>query len=169
MTDEVAAPVLRNNYQQTLAISLAERRGVAELGSQRLMRSWRRGPARPRGRVPAGRRGLASAARGEALTRPEIAVLLAYAKIALLRRISKPTSRTIPISARELVRYFPLELRERFADAIKKHRLRREIIATELANAIINRGGPTLVAARDRTGATRRRPAPMQRCATASG
>src|SRR6185503_10458129 len=57
--------------------------------------------------------------------------------------------------SRELFRYFPGKMRERFAAEIEGHRLRREIIATQLANSLINRGGPTLlVAARDRTGAT---------------
>ena len=60
-----------------------------------------------------------------------------------------------PYLARELFRYFPEPMRERFADEIEAHRLRREIIATQLANSLINRGGPTLlVAARDRTGAS---------------
>ncbi len=59
MTDEVAALVLRNNYQQTLAISLAERRGLEDLGfQQRLMQTLeKRQTARPRGRVPARRHG----------------------------------------------------------------------------------------------------------------
>jgi glutamate dehydrogenase len=53
-----------------------------------------------------------------------------------------------------LERYFPAEMRERFPDAVATHRLRREIIATQLANAIINRGGPTIVTRLvDQTGA----------------
>ena len=59
-----------------------------------------------------------------------------------------------PYLGKELERYFPAEMRERFPDAIASHRLRREIIATQLANAIINRGGPTIVARLvDQTGA----------------
>src|SRR5690606_11714950 len=59
-----------------------------------------------------------------------------------------------PYLASELFRYFPERMRNRYAAEIEGHRLRREIIATQLANSIINRGGPTvLVAARDRTGA----------------
>jgi glutamate dehydrogenase len=50
-----------------------------------------------------------------------------------------------PYLAHELIRYFPALLQERFPDAIATHRLRREIIATQLANAIINRGGPAIV------------------------
>ena len=87
MTDEVAALVLRNNYLQTLAISLAERRGLEDLGfQQRLMQiAGAARPARPRGRVPARRRwsSPSAAAARSALTRPELAVLLAYAKLAL--------------------------------------------------------------------------------------
>ena len=59
-----------------------------------------------------------------------------------------------PYLGKELERYFPDAMRERFPDAIASHRLRREIIATQLANAIINRGGPTMVARLvDQTGA----------------
>ena len=73
-------------------------------------------------------------------------MLLAYAKLALHDELlDEPRCRTIPISARELERYFPARMRERFPDAIATHRLRREIIATQLANAIVNRGGPTIV------------------------
>jgi glutamate dehydrogenase len=60
-----------------------------------------------------------------------------------------------PYLARELFRYFPKAMRKRFAAEIESHRLRRDIIATQLANSLVNRGGPTLlVAARDRTGAS---------------
>ena len=50
-----------------------------------------------------------------------------------------------PYLARELSRYFPAAIAERFPDALEHHRLRREIIATQLANSMINRGGPSLV------------------------
>ena len=60
-----------------------------------------------------------------------------------------------PYLGRELGRYFPAAVRERFPDAVKSHRLRREIIATQLANSMINRGGPTLVVRiADQTGAS---------------
>ncbi|HEX2728064.1 MAG TPA: NAD-glutamate dehydrogenase, partial [Beijerinckiaceae bacterium] len=59
-----------------------------------------------------------------------------------------------PYLSRELERYFPETLRELFPEAIGAHRLRREIIATQLANAIVNRGGPTIVTRLvDQTGA----------------
>jgi glutamate dehydrogenase len=59
-----------------------------------------------------------------------------------------------PYLARELVRYFPKAIVERFPDALERHPLRREIIATQLANSIINRGGPSFaVRTEDETGA----------------
>jgi glutamate dehydrogenase len=92
--------------------------------------------------------------RGEALTRPELAVLLAYAKLSLNDQLLASPVPDDPYLSRELERYFPVPMRERFADAIASHRLRREIIATQLANAIVNRGGPTIVTRLvDQTGA----------------
>src|SRR5580700_2688386 len=148
MTDEVGTLVLRNNYLQTLALSLAERKGVAETGFlARLMQSLEQ-------------RGLLSRAveflpddaaitertrRGQSLTRPELAVLLAYAKLTLYDDLLAATVPDDPYLARELSQYFPCEVQDKFPPAVKAHRLRREIISTNLANAVINRGGPASV------------------------
>ena len=81
-------------------------------------------------------------------------MLLAYAKLSLHDELLDSPVPDDPYLGKELERYFPAEMRERFPDAIATHRLRREIIATQLANAIINRGGPTMVARLvDQTGA----------------
>ncbi len=158
MTGDVAALVLRTNYQQTLAISLEEARGLDNLGNQlRLM-----GELEDRGLLDRAVETLpddgaleARAAGGHGLTRSEIGTLLAFAKIALSHDLSASTVPDDPYLARELFRYFPKPMRKPFAAEIEGHRLRREIIATQLANSLINRGGPTLlVAARDRTGAS---------------
>jgi len=85
------------------------------------------------------------ARRHHALTRPELSVLLAYAKLALYAELLDSAVPDDPYLSRELGRYFPKALSDRFADALAQHRLRREIIATQLANSIINRGGPSLV------------------------
>ena len=91
---------------------------------------------------------------GDPLERPEIAVLLAWSKIALYDDLLASGTPDDPYLAKELVRYFPSLMRERFAEAIAGHRLRREIIATMLSNAMINRGGPALVVRlMDQTGA----------------
>ena len=158
MTDEVASLVLRNNYLQTLALSLSERRGVARSRLRPPADAHARGAGPPRPRAwsicPTTRRSTERARRGEALTRPELAVLLAYAKLSLHDELLDSPVPDDPYLGKELERYFPAEMRERFPDAIASHRLRREIIATQLANAIINRGGPTMVARLvDQTGA----------------
>ncbi|MFL5225373.1 MAG: NAD-glutamate dehydrogenase [Microvirga sp.] len=157
MTDEVGRLVLRNNYLQTLAISLSERRGAGDLGfAQRLMQTLERQGRLDRSveYLPDDMALTERMARNEALTRPEIAVLLAYAKLALYDALLDSGVPDDPYLGRELERYFPLELRQRFPDAIASHRLRREIIATQLSNAIVNRGGPTIITRLvDQTGA----------------
>ncbi|GJE17872.1 NAD-glutamate dehydrogenase [Methylobacterium marchantiae] len=148
MTDDVAALVLRNNQLQTLALSLALRRGAGETGfAMRVMQALE-----AEGRLDRGVELLPDDAalgdrlrRGEGLTRPEYAVLLAYAKLSLYDSLLASPVPDDPYFDRELQRYFPPALKRQFPDAVKGHRLRREIIATALSNIIVNRGGPTLV------------------------
>ena len=148
MTGEVASAVLRNTYLQPLSISLAEMEGLSDLGfQQRLMQRLEK-----QGRLDRALETLPSDAdlleRQEArqpLTRPELAVLLAYAKIDLEDDIIKTAVPADPYLGRALFDYFPPMMRERFAAEIEEHPLRQEIIVTSLANDIINRGGPTFV------------------------
>ncbi|RZJ91569.1 MAG: NAD-glutamate dehydrogenase, partial [Brevundimonas sp.] len=79
---------------------------------------------------------------GQGLTRPELAVLLAYAKLELSDDIVASAAPEDPFFEETLVRYFPAEL-AKYEDAMKGHRLRREIVATVLANEIVNMAGPT--------------------------
>ena len=148
MTDNVAALVLRNNYQQSLALSLAERQAAADLGfEQRAMEILETRHLLDRGveYLPSNAEIAERRKRGEGLTRPELAVTLAYAKLTLYSDLLTSSVPDDPYLARELKRYFPDALAERFPDAIEHHRLRREIIATMLANSIVNRGGPSFV------------------------
>ncbi len=158
MTDDVAALVLRNNYLQPLALSLAERHGLEYLGfQQRLMQTLE-----AKGMLDRAVEFLPDDAelgerrrRNQPLTRPELSVLLAYAKLSLYAELLETSVPDDPYLARELVRYFPKAIVERFPDALARHRLRREIIATQLANSIINRGGPSFAARiEDQTGAS---------------
>ena len=98
-------------------------------------------------------------------------MLLAYAKLSLYADLLDSNVPDDPYLGRELGRYFPKLIAQKFPDALEKHRLRREIIATQLANSMINRGGPSFVVRiADQTGASpagdRVRPSP--RCATAT-
>ena len=105
-----AALVLRNNYLQPLSISLAERQGVGYLGfQQRLMQSLEGKSLLDRAvEYPARRQGARRTAPALArLTRPELAVLLAYAKLALKDELLESDVPDDPYLARELGRYFP--------------------------------------------------------------
>jgi glutamate dehydrogenase len=158
MTDEVARLVLRNNYLQPLALSLAQRRGLEALGfQQRLMQTLEQHGHLDRGVefLPDDMTLAERRKRNAPLTRPELAVLLAYAKLTLYSELLDSKVPDDPYLGRELGRYFPKEMSASFPDALQGHRLRREIIATQLANSMINRGGPTLmVRISDQTGAT---------------
>jgi glutamate dehydrogenase len=148
MTDEVAGLVLRNNYLQPLALSLAERRGMEDFGFlERLIATLenrglldRTVEHLPGDMQLAERRRLL-----QPFTRPELSVLLAYAKLSLHDQLLESAVPDDPYLARELGRYFPRAIGERYPDALDHHRLRREIIATHLANSMINRGGPSLI------------------------
>ena len=157
MTEEVAGLVLRNNYLQTLTLSLAERRGAGETGFlSRLMQTLERRQLLDRAveALPDDAALAERTRRGQALTRPELAVLLAYGKLTLKDDLLETGVPDDPYLARELVRYFPAAIQERFPEAIETHRLRREIIATVLSNSLINRGGPAaVVRLMDETGA----------------
>jgi glutamate dehydrogenase len=158
MTDEVARLVLRNNYQQTLALSLAQRRGLEDLGfQQRLMQVLEKRQLLDRAVefLPTDAEMAERRRRAQPLTRPELAVLSAYAKLALHEDLLNSGVPDDPYLARELTRYFPQSIWRYFPDAFEHHRLRRDIIATQLANSMINRGGaPVVVRLADQTGAS---------------
>jgi glutamate dehydrogenase len=145
MTDEVAALVLRDNHQQSLAISLEALPGAEELPAQAAL------IARLEAEVLLDRAvaGLPDAATlaarinaGQALTRPELAALLPFAKLWLTEAIGASTLPDDPALTPLLLGYFPTPLREgRFAAFAQRHRLRRELVATILANAVANRLG----------------------------
>jgi len=145
MTDDVAAHVLIHNYDQTLALSLLEMDTVGELEPHaRFMTELEQA-----GRLDRAVEGLPDAvaiaerkAAGKGLTRPELAVLLAYGKLELKREIVASRTPDDPFFEGRLEAYFPKGLRK-YKDAIHRHRLRPEIIATVVANDIVNRCGPS--------------------------
>lgn len=148
MTDDVAAAILRNNYRQTLTISIARRRGLDDFNQQRRLISVLEKSGRLDRVVEflPSETGLDDRAKsGAHLSRAEIGVLLAYAKLATKEELLATNVPDDGYLEAMLIDYFPPLMRETFADAIRAHRLRREILATTLTNAMIDRGGPTLV------------------------
>ena len=92
---------------------------------------------------------------GTGLTRPELAVIMSYAKIELYSNLMETDAPEDPYLSTELESYFPTRLRRRFAPGIRTHRLRREIIAMGLSNSMINRmGAPFAIRAEEDTGSS---------------
>src|SRR5581483_11606695 len=148
MTNEVAALVLRNNYLQGQAISILELHAGPRLAEyQHLIRSLERSGDLNRTLefLPSDDELAERRKSGKSLTRPELAILLAYSKIWLNNHLLASDVPEDPYLSNELERYFPAPVRERFAAAISRHRLRREIIVTSTTNSLINRMGPAFV------------------------
>ncbi len=144
MAGDVAAAVLRNNYQQSLGLSLAARRAPGELAANaRLIRSLEaRGLLDRRLEALPPEREIAERQRGgKGFVRPELAILSSYAKIALLHDLLASTVPDDPGMQALLIDYFPQALQKAFPAALAEHRLRREIIATTLTNGLVNRLG----------------------------
>ncbi|MDP9064966.1 MAG: NAD-glutamate dehydrogenase [Pseudomonadota bacterium] len=157
MTDEVAALVLRNNYLQSQALSTAEFQSKERLGeSAYVIRALERSGDLNRGLeyLPSEEEIAERRKAGEGLTRPELAVTLSYGKIWLYKALINSNVPEDDYLSAELARYFPTPVQQRFAARLKRHRLRREIIATAITNSLINRMGPVFpVRAQDDTGA----------------
>jgi len=149
MTDEVAALVLRDNYLQTQAISVTESQGSRLLDAQQRMMRWlerERGLDRKLEALPDDETLAERRSSGRGLARPEISVLLAYGKLSLYDSLLQSGLLDDPLLSKDLYHYFPEPLRQAYPEAIEQHRLRREIIATYIANSMVNRVGPTFVA-----------------------
>ena len=144
MTDAVADIVLEDNRLQALGLSIAEAGGAAELASYvRLIETFEED-----GRLDRRVEGLAAndqlLRRGQdglGMTRPELAVLLSTAKLTLQDAIEQGGVAADPSMASELAAAFPAAMQKKEADAIAVHALRKEIIATKVANRVINRLG----------------------------
>jgi glutamate dehydrogenase len=146
MTEEVAALVLRDNYRQVRALDNAHAQaGPMEDVHLRFMHALERSGHLNRDveRLPSDEMLHERRAAGAGLSTPELAVLLAYAKITLEAELIDSAVPDDPDFLSELVRYFPKQLREQCVDGIRAHPLRREITATALVNGMVNRAGTT--------------------------
>lgn len=146
MTEDVAALVLRDNYLQSQALSTLELRAATDLFEHaHAIRSLELSGHLDRALefLPSAEEIEERHRAGKGLTRPELAVLLAYAKMTLYERLIASDVPEDPYLSQELERYFPPLIERHFARLLKQHRLRREIIATATTNSIVNRMGPT--------------------------
>ena len=148
MTDEVADLVLKNNYRQTQALSIAEsqaglrieeyRRLINELeASGKLNRALEF--------IPDDDVILERKSRNQGLTRPELAILLSYVKAGVKEALIEGGLGDDDYIARELLAAFPPRLREQYETQLLGHRLRRELVAMQVANNMVNQMGITFV------------------------
>ena len=148
MTDEVAALVLRDNYEQAFALGNARAQAHSLLPVHRRMMNELEASGqlnRELEALPADAELQARSDNGDGLSAPEFAVLLAYVKISLEREVLADQIVDEPWTNEVMARYFPTPLRDRFAGRMAGHRLRREIITTALVNEVVNRGGTSFV------------------------
>ncbi len=146
MTDEVARLVLQDNIDQNILL-LNDRMRVSEWSPsyERLM-DWLEKSAdlkRDLEALPTTETLKERLEQGQGLTSPELSVLAAYAKIELTTALRDSSLSDDPWFRETLRAYFPKQLRERFDAELDTHPLRREIIATVVANDMINMGGIT--------------------------
>ncbi len=148
MTDTVASLVLRNNYLQTQALSMMEEDGYkAVMAQQRLVQHLESSGLLDRHLegLPTDSQFHDRFSSQKGLTRPELAVIMAYAKLELTDNLIRSKLPDEAHMQEELLRYFPRTIQKAYQDALLQHHLKREIIATVTANSIINRMGACFV------------------------
>ncbi len=148
MTEDVSRLVLRNNYLQTQTISMMECLTGERLGAKQHFISVLEEKGildRDLEHMPGDEELTQRRNNGEGLTRPELAVLLSYGKIMLYRLLLASDAPEDPWFARELRDYFPQALQQKYLKHMSSHRLKREIIATQVTNNVVNRMGVSFV------------------------
>ncbi len=148
VTDEVVAGVVAHNRSQSLGLGLDQLRSRTRLIDFReLMTTLERSAHLDRALEGLPDRDALRARRGRflGLTRPELAMIMAYAKLALRAELVASSFCDDPLVDPYLLEYFPTAVRERYPAAVRAHPLRREITATVLANTLVDRLGATFV------------------------
>jgi glutamate dehydrogenase len=146
VTDDVAGLVLRDNYEQNVLLGMARRNAGAMVTVHgRFVRDLEQAGELDRAIefLPGAKEFVARQSNGMGLSSPELAVLMAYAKITLTEHITDSTLPDEPWFARVLRGYFPAPIADRFGTELAAHPLHREIISTCVVNDMVNRAGAT--------------------------
>jgi glutamate dehydrogenase len=148
MTQEVADLVLSDNYKQALILSYAYFSAAQFITMHtNYIKDMEVSNVIDRALefLPDEKRLVERKAAGMGLTRPELAVLLAYTKIHIKADILTSDIPDHPYLSKILDSAFPESLQKNYAQAMAKHSLRREIIATQLSNMVVNEAGISFV------------------------
>ncbi len=146
MTDEVGSLVLVDNYEQNIAMCGADLQAapLAHVHEDWMQRLEREGHLdRALEFLPSTEEMQTRIEEGEGLSSPELAVLLSYTKIVLAQELVETDLPDDPFLEIDLLEYFPEKMRTTYADQIRQHPLRREIVTTSVVNALINGAGIT--------------------------
>ena len=158
MTDEVGKIVLRENFLQAQTISIREARSAKMVKELMRFIHWMEKEGkldRELEFLPSDEELLERVARGQGLTRAELAVLAAYGKMVLKQDLCKPVISSEPYYQEELIKYFPSALRKKYVMQMHNHPLKDEIIAMRLANEMVDYLGSNYVfRTNDETGAS---------------
>jgi glutamate dehydrogenase len=158
MTDEVSQLVLADCYRQTHTLSITKSKGPATLKEKiRFIHALEKDGKLDRAIefLPTDEELAERAAAGQDLTRPELSVLVSYSKMVLKESLVTDEVSENPYYRQLLVNSFPVPLRDKFNAAMDNHPLRKEIIATKLANNIVNDMGLNfMVRMHEETGAS---------------
>ncbi|MBI2785506.1 MAG: NAD-glutamate dehydrogenase, partial [Legionella longbeachae] len=148
MTEEVAQLVLQDNYNQALVLGFSSLNTVSYSGLyQAYIKELESSEQLDRAVefLPDDKKLLERQAAGQGLTRPELAIIMAYTKIYLTHELLKSNLPDDPYFITILKTGFPTLLTKKYVKSMEKHRLRREIIATQLSNQIVNSLGITFM------------------------
>ena len=146
MTDDVANMVLNNNYRQTQAISVAQMEVTSRIGEyRRLINSLEDAGRLNRALeyIPSDDEIVERIAKGKTLTRPELSVLTSYVKVMLKEELAVDSIAGNAYLAQSVEKEFPKRLQKKYKNSIDKHILRKEIVATQIANDMVNTMGIT--------------------------
>ncbi|MDZ5761748.1 NAD-specific glutamate dehydrogenase [Candidatus Cyrtobacter comes] len=141
MTNEVAELVLQDNKRQNFLLSVEENWGknrIYEHGWLMKNLEQRKELDRKIEFLPENDKLYEIASKYKSLSRPEIAVLIAYAKNTAIESLSGTNFGKDEYYLKHVVAYFPSEMREKFANEIESHKLYNEILATILVNSFVN-------------------------------
>ncbi|NOH47025.1 NAD-glutamate dehydrogenase [Vibrio rotiferianus] len=148
MEDEVGEIVLDDAYRQSESISVTEQQGVGIVKEQiRFIHTMEKAGYLDRALeyIPDDETLIEREKQGLGLTRPELSVLVAYGKMVLKEQLVADDIANDEFHGKQLVAYFPSELRCNYKDQMVNHPLRAEIIATALANQMVNEMGCNFV------------------------